>query len=72
LADGLDAAATVMPQGFSLADILLISCLDWAKSYDVERPGGLDRYRASIAERPAYQRAINKNYVMKASDHGTS
>lgn len=72
LADGLDQAATVMPQGFSLADILLISCLDWAKTYDIGLPGSLDRYRAKIAERPAYQRAMNKNYVMKASDHGTS
>jgi glutathione S-transferase len=47
---------------FGLADILLISCLDWARAYGIELPNSLTEYQAQMAERPAYQKAININY----------
>ncbi|MEM1153602.1 MAG: hypothetical protein AAGI44_05640, partial [Pseudomonadota bacterium] len=53
----------VMPQGFSLPDVLLTSCLDWALFYGIELPGELSRYRDQIAQRPAYQKAMQTNYA---------
>ena len=51
-----------MPQGFSLPDLLLMSCLDWAIFYGVELPGAVAAYRDRIAERPAYLKAMQINY----------
>lgn len=52
----------VMPQGFGLADILLVSCLDWARFYGVCVPGSLLAYRDNIASRPAYRKAMQINF----------
>ena len=52
----------LMPQGFSLADLLLMSCLDWAVAYGIELSPALASYRENIAGRPALQRAILKNF----------
>lgn len=52
----------VMGETFGLADILLVSCLDWAVFYSVDLPGELTAYRDRIAARPAYQKAFNINF----------
>ena len=62
IADMLDGRASVM-DGFGLADIMLVSCLDWARFYRLDVPEGLLAYRRRIAERPAYQRAMRANYA---------
>jgi len=61
LADQLAGREHVMPQGFGLADILLMSCLGWARHCALELPPALDRYRERLKERPAYQRAVEAN-----------
>ncbi|MEM8660548.1 MAG: glutathione S-transferase family protein [Pseudomonadota bacterium] len=53
----------IMEQGFSLPDILLTTCLDWALFYGIELPGEISRYRDQIAQRPAYQKAMQVNYA---------
>ena len=62
IADMLDGRATLM-DGFGLADIMLVSCLDWARFYQLTMPRALLDYRSGIAARPAYQRAMRKNYA---------
>ena len=52
----------LMAQGFSLPDLLLMSCLDWAIFYGVDLPPALMTYRDRIAQRPAYEKAMQINY----------
>lgn len=54
---------TVMEQGFGLADIMLVSCLDWARAYGVAVPSSLLDYRKNIAAREAYTKAMRINYA---------
>ncbi len=58
----LDGAEHVMAGGFGIADVLLTSCLDWAVAYEVAVPQRLLAYRARMAERPAYARAMAVNF----------
>ncbi len=53
----------LMEQGFGLADLMLVSCLDWALFYGLELPEALSSYRDHIAARPAYDRAMQINYA---------
>ncbi len=52
----------VLADQFSLADVMLVSCLDWAVHYDFELPSSLLRYREELRSREAYQRAYAVNY----------
>eukprot|EP00439_Symbiodinium_sp_Y106_P088320 s1_g856.t1 len=52
----------LMGEKFSLPDILLVSCIDWALFYELPVPTELQEYRDRIAERPAYQSAMAKNF----------
>ena len=47
---------------FSLADILLTTCLDWAAMYRIDLPPEANDYRARVAERPAYRETMRFNY----------
>ena len=47
---------------FGLADVMLMSCLDWAGFYGVSVQDNLVQYKTRIAERAAYQAAYQKNY----------
>ena len=47
----------------SVADILLMTCLDWALSCGISLPETVSRYRRWVALRPAYQAALKKNFV---------
>jgi glutathione S-transferase len=46
----------------SAADILLVTCLDWAASCDIALPETVSSYRQRVALRPAYQAALKKNF----------
>jgi glutathione S-transferase len=46
----------------SAADILLMTCLDWASLAGISLPNSLTPYRKRIAQRPAYQAAMTKNF----------
>jgi len=52
----------LMPIGFSLADIILVSCIDWADFYQIDIPQGVKTYRDRIAERPTYLKAMKINF----------
>ena len=56
------AGAYLMGERFSIADILFMSCLDWARWYDVPLPDYLMAWRQRIGGRPAYLEAIAENY----------
>ncbi len=62
LADHLEGREYLMREGFSLPDLLLTTCLDWAIFYGVELPASIAAYRESIAQRPAYLKAMQINY----------
>lgn len=62
ISEHLDGREYLMEQGFSLPDLLLVSCLDWALFYGVELPPAVSLYRDGIAGRPAYARAMRSNY----------
>ena len=46
----------------STADILLASCLEWAALIGMSLPNSLSSYRERIAQRPAFQVAMKKNF----------
>jgi len=54
--------ATLLPQGFSVADILLVTCLNWAVSEKIELPARAGAYREALTRRPAYKAACAKAY----------
>lgn len=52
----------LLAEGFSAADILMITCLDWALSEKIELPGPAAAYREQLITRPAYRAACAKAY----------
>jgi len=52
----------LLEEHFSLADVFLTTCLDWAHLYDIAMPSSLRDYRATINQRPAYVKARVINY----------
>ena len=54
--------ATLLPEGFSAADILLTTCLDWAASEQIPLPPRATAFHAAMKARPAYQTARFKAY----------
>ena len=46
----------------SVADILLMTCLDWAASERISLPEPAARYQKRVALRPAYQTALARNF----------
>ena len=51
---------------FCVADLLLKTCLDWARSAGIQLPDSLDSYSQAIAERPAYVTAMSINFTPAA------
>jgi glutathione S-transferase len=47
----------------SVADILLMTCLDWAAWCGISLPERVAHYQQRVALRPAYQAALKKNLV---------
>ena len=58
----LEKRSYLVADQFGLADLFLVSCIDWANAYRVAIPDNLHAYHAHIAERPAYVRALKVNY----------
>jgi glutathione S-transferase len=46
----------------STADILLTTCIDWASVSGIALPQPAIDYRRRVAQRPAYQKALKKNF----------
>ena len=63
IANRLGEQPSVLAEGFGLADIMLMTCLDWAVAYQLLLPDALMSYRSLIAQRPAYQRAKAINFA---------
>jgi len=53
----------VLGDRLSVADILLMTCLDWAASCGIPLPETVSHYRRRVALRPAYQAALERNFV---------
>ena len=62
IASHLGERETLMSGGFGLADIMLMSCLDWCIAYGVTLPAEIQRYYEIHAARSAYGRAMRINY----------
>lgn len=60
--DYLNGRDYVLERGFSLADIMLHTCLTWADNYGATLDDECRRYVNAIENRPAYQRARSANY----------
>jgi glutathione S-transferase len=46
----------------SAADILLVTCLDWAVSCGISLPETVSHYRRRVVLRSGYQAALKKNF----------
>ena len=62
IAEHLKRHQYLVDEQFSFADLMLVSCIDWAGFYHLEIPQVLLDYKDPITERPAYQRAYKVNY----------
>ena len=58
----LENSRYLMGDDFSVADILLTSCLDWAHGYDIPLPKIVMEYRQRVSLRPAYLSAVKVCY----------
>lgn len=52
----------LLREGFSVADILMITCLDWAVDERIELPPAVAAYRDRLRKRPAYIAACKQAY----------
>ena len=52
----------LLAEGFSVADILMITCLDWAVDEQIGLPAPAAAYREALIARPAYKAACEKAY----------
>ncbi|MFP8881699.1 MAG: glutathione S-transferase family protein [Myxococcota bacterium] len=57
-----DGRAFILGEQFTGADILLSSCLTWAKFIDLEIGSELQEYLERTSARPAYRSAVKANY----------
>ena len=65
----VDKAGTyLMGDKLSIADIILMTCLDWAMMYEIALPQALLAYHARVAARPKYQQAMRLNYPEKYAE----
>jgi glutathione S-transferase len=55
-------ASYLLGEQFSAADILMMTCLEWAVTCNLQLPSGAAAYRERIARRPAYLTALRKNF----------
>lgn len=52
----------LLDEGFSMADILLMTCLDWALAEGIALSQSIHRYRQRVALRPSYAAALKSNF----------
>ena len=60
--DTLSAQEAICGSDFSLADIILVTCLDWALAYKFELPVNTYEYHNKMIKREAYKKAVQINY----------
>ena len=65
--DGMEERITgagpfLMGERISVADVLFMSCLEWARRYEVPVPGYLAPYERRLGARPAYRETLAENY----------
>ena len=63
IASQIGDRAFVLGERLGLADVILISCLDWAMRYGIKLPDPLPRYKERLSRRDAYRRAFAANYA---------
>ena len=51
----------LLAETFGLADIFLVTCLNWAETYGIPLQDGLKSYRERITQRKQYKAAMRKN-----------
>ncbi|MEJ2089612.1 MAG: glutathione S-transferase family protein [Gammaproteobacteria bacterium] len=56
----------LLGDSFSAADLVLMTCLDWADAYGIGLGPALDAYRKKIHDRDAFQRARVLNFSISA------
>jgi len=61
-----DRRPFLMGDEFSVADLLLKTCLDWAGFVQIPIPDSLAPYSTSLGKRAAYERAMKKNFTPAA------
>jgi glutathione S-transferase len=64
--DALAARDYLLGSAFTAADLILMTCLDWANVYGIELSTGFDDYRARIHGRPAFKSAAKLNFSISA------
>lgn len=62
-----DGRSHLLGDDFSVADLLLKTCLDWARFAALELPESLTVYSSAIGQRPAYLIAMKRNFTPEAS-----
>ena len=60
--EALIKQGSLFGKGFGLADILLVTCLDWALAYEFQLPDAISEYHNRIKSRKAYKKAFEINY----------
>ena len=58
----LEKKESILDQGFGLADIFFMSCLDWATYYEFTLPKNIAVYRDKISNRSAFKKAMEINF----------
>jgi glutathione S-transferase len=58
-------AQYLLGERLSIADILLTTCLDWAVMSDILLPQEVVDYRRRVAQSPAYQEALKRNFPQR-------
>jgi glutathione S-transferase len=56
------AGRYLMGERFSVADILMMTCLDWAVLERIPLSEPIHEYRSRVALRPAYRQALERNF----------
>jgi glutathione S-transferase len=58
-----DGSAYLLGDRLSIADILLMTCLEWALYCDIRLPENVAEYRQRVAMRAAYRAALERNFA---------
>jgi glutathione S-transferase len=58
-----DERPYLLGNDFSVVDLLLKTCLDWAGFVKIEMPDSLETYSTGLAHRDAYAAAMKKNFT---------
>lgn len=62
----LEQSPYLLGDDFSAADLVLMTCLAWAKVYGLSLDANFDRYMSAIEQRGAYQAASKLNFSISA------